>query len=117
MLGKSGGVEEMLLVLSHSLEEARGGRSEASSRIRVVMVNFHPCTGKPRCFLQTLQALCRRRASPAGAIGQASIGVYRRAAGCVAAAHIQLESEENATLSCCDCAVTCPSWVGANHCP
>lgn len=77
MLGKSGSgsVEDVLFVLSRSLEEARGGRSEASSRIRVVMVNFHPCTGKPRCFLQTLRALCRCWASPAGGIGQASIGV------------------------------------------
>lgn len=51
-------MEEMLFVLSHPLEEARGGRSEASSRIRVVMVNFHPGTGKSWRFPKIPQAPC-----------------------------------------------------------
>lgn len=68
-------------MLSQPLEEARGGRSEASSRIRVVMVNFHPGTGKPRRFPKTSQAPCRCWASPSSGIGQASVGVCRRTAG------------------------------------
>lgn len=68
-------------MLSHPLEEARGGRSEASSCIRVVMVNFHPGTGKPWRFPKTLQALCRCWAAPSSGIGWASVGVCRRSAG------------------------------------
>lgn len=55
----SDGAEEMLFVSSRPSEEARGGRSEASSRIRVVMVNFHPGIGKPRHFPQNLTGSVR----------------------------------------------------------
>jgi len=75
------GAEEMLFVLSHPLEEARGGRSEASSRIRVVMVNFHPGTGKPRRFPKISRALCRCWASPGSGMGRVSVGVCQRTAG------------------------------------
>lgn len=46
------------VVLSHPSAEAHGGRSEASSHICVVMVNFHPGTGKPWRFPKISQALC-----------------------------------------------------------
>lgn len=62
-------------MLSHPLEEARGGRSEASSRIRVVMVNFHPGTGKLQCFPKTSQALCKCWASPRSGIGWENVEV------------------------------------------
>lgn len=53
-----GGAGDMLFMLSHPLEEACGGRSKASSRIAVVMVNFCPGAGKLRHFPKISQALC-----------------------------------------------------------
>lgn len=77
----SNGAEEMLFVSSRPSEEARGGRSEASSRIRVVMVNLHPGIGKRRHFPKTSWAPCGCRASPGSGVGQASVGVCWHAAG------------------------------------
>lgn len=99
----SDGVEEMPFVLSHPLAEAHGGRSEASSHICVVMVNFHPGTGKPWRFPKISQALCGCWAFLGSGMEWLSAGVCQHADRVSGSSTCPAG---NATLSCCDCAAS-----------